>query len=36
MLIVGEVAALGAAAQQPIPHSTQNHAKPDYRISQKG
>jgi len=36
MLIVGEVAALGAAEQCPVPQSAQNYAKPDIRISQKG
>ena len=36
MLIVGEVAALGAAEQGSIPQVTQNYAKPDVRISQKG
>jgi len=36
MLIVGEVAALGAAEQYPIPQSTRNYAKPEIRISQKG
>jgi uroporphyrin-III C-methyltransferase/precorrin-2 dehydrogenase/sirohydrochlorin ferrochelatase len=36
MLIVGEVAALGVAEQCPIPRPTQNYAKPDIRISQKG
>jgi len=36
MLIVGEVAALGAVGQSPIPQITQNYAKPEVRISQKG
>jgi uroporphyrin-III C-methyltransferase/precorrin-2 dehydrogenase/sirohydrochlorin ferrochelatase len=36
MLIVGEVAALGAKMQEAMPQSPQNYAKPELRIAQKG
>lgn len=35
ILIVGEVAALGNEAWNPVPQSTQNYAKPDYRIEKQ-
>jgi len=36
MLIVGEVAALGAARQCRMPQAPQNCAKPEVRMSQEG
>jgi len=36
MLIVGEVAALGAAKQYRKPQATRNYAKPEIRMSQEG
>ena len=36
MLIVGEVAALGAELPAAMPHFSQNYAKPDFRIAKKG
>jgi uroporphyrin-III C-methyltransferase/precorrin-2 dehydrogenase/sirohydrochlorin ferrochelatase len=36
MLIVGEVAALGGTEQYPLPQTSQNYAKPEVRITQKG
>jgi len=36
MLIVGEVAALGAELPAAMPHFSQNYAKPDFRIANKG
>jgi len=36
MLIVGEVAALGAELPGTMPHLSQNYAKPDFRVANKG
>ncbi len=36
MLIVGEVAALGAELQNAMPQTQGNYAKPEFRIAQKG
>jgi uroporphyrin-III C-methyltransferase/precorrin-2 dehydrogenase/sirohydrochlorin ferrochelatase len=36
MLIVGEVAALGAVLPVAMPHYSENYAKPDFRFAKKG